>query len=126
MAEFIDGDIKDFVVAALLKSEMGAEMSTKVMKHHCHATDDYASLIPLQIAKDLKSGMAVDEVKKKPYKFQIEYFYWVLPEYIPTDDIHWEMITVTKAELDMAWKEIELEDMERKEREADEKLEDIS
>jgi hypothetical protein len=129
MAEFVEGDVKDFVVSALLNNAMGAEMSSQVMKHHCHATDEYASAVPLEIAKDLKDGMTAEEVKKKAYRFQVEYFYWTAPENIPTDDVHWEMITVSKAEMDIAWKEVEaddLDDMEEKEREADEKIQDFS
>lgn len=129
MAEFVEGDVKDFVVGALLNNPLGAEMSSKVMKHHCHATDEYASLIPLQIAEDLKNGDTPEEVKKKAYRFQIEYFYWTAPENIPTDDVHWEMITVSKSEMEIAWKEVEaeeLDDMEQKEREADEKIQEFS
>lgn len=126
MAEFVSGDVKDFVVAALMNNSMGAEMSSQVMKHHCHATDEYASLVPLQIAEDLRSGMTPEEVKAKSYRFQIEYFYWTEPENIPTDDVHWEMITITKSEMDIAWKEVELDDMEQKEREADEKIREMS
>ena len=126
MAEFIAGEVKTFVVSALMNSGMGAEMSSQVMKYHCHATDDYATSVPLQIAEDLKNGMTEEEVKNKPYRFQLEYFYWTEPENIPTDDVHWEMITVTKSEMEIAWKEIELEDMEKKEREADEKIQEIS
>lgn len=129
MAEFVSGDVKDFVVSALLNNPMGAEMSSKVMKHHCHATDECASAVPLQIAEDLKSGMSIDEVKSKPYKMQIEYFYWTAPDNIPTDDCHWEMITVSKSEMEIAWKELEaeeLDDMEQKEREADEKIQELS
>jgi hypothetical protein len=126
MAEFVDGDVKDFVVASLLKNQIGAEMASKVMKHHCHATDEYASKVPLEMALDLKNGMTIEEVKQKPYKFQLEYFYWTEPDNIPKDDIHWEMITISKEELEFAWKEIELEDMEKKEKEADEKIQDIS
>jgi hypothetical protein len=118
----------DFVVSALLTNSLGAEMAAKVMKHHCHATDEYASLVPLQIAEDLKNGVTAEEVKKRSYRFQIEYFYWTAPENIPTDDVHWEMITVSKAEMEIAWKECEaeeLDDMEQKEREADEKIQEI-
>jgi hypothetical protein len=129
MAEFVSGDVKDFVVAALLNNAMGAEMSSKVMKHHCHATDEYASSVPLQIAEDLNEGMTIEEVKAKPYRFQIEYFYWTAPENIPADDCHWETITISKSEMEIAWKEIEaeeLDDMEQKEREADEKFHEFS
>lgn len=119
MADLVDGDVKDFIVNNLLNYDKGGNTVTQVMKYHCHATDEYASSVPLLMAQDLKT-MSVEEVKQKPYRFQLEYFYWTEPENIPKDDVHWECITITKAEI-----EEELEDMEKKEQEADEKMHDF-
>jgi uncharacterized protein YfcZ (UPF0381/DUF406 family) len=119
MADLVDGDVKDFIVNNLLNYDKGGNTVTQVMKYHCHATDEYASSVPLLMAQDLQI-MSVEEVKKKPYRFQLEYFYWTEPENIPKDDVHWECITVTKSEI--AYAEQELEDMEKKEKEADEKM----
>jgi hypothetical protein len=48
----------------------------------------------LEIGEDLKSGMSVEEVQKKPYKYKMEMYYYTMPEYVPKGDLHWSACTV--------------------------------
>lgn len=120
MADFVKGDVKDYIIETLLTNPMGAEMATQVMKYHCHATDEYATSVPMAIAKDMADGMTREEVSIKSYRFQIEYFYWTEAKYVPKGDLHWECIAITRADFAEAMKE--LDDMEKKEQEADQKI----
>lgn len=100
MAELVDGDVKDFIINALRKPEkIGGEMVKQVLKHHCHATDYFSEAIMEQIYDDLhKYNLSENDVREKPYRFQIEYFYWTKPENIPENDVHWERISVVESD----------------------------
>jgi hypothetical protein len=97
MADLLESKEKDFIVDALMGTKMGADMAAQVMKKHFHATDHDSIRVPQMILEDLNE-LSPNEVKKKPYRFQLEYFYWTNPENIPTDDPHWETITLGKNE----------------------------
>lgn len=106
MAELVDGDVKNAIINTILNSKIGGDMAVQILKNTCHATDNYAESVAKDIANDLSGGMSVCDVKDKPYKLQIEYFYWTEIDNIPKDDVHWELISITNAELDLAYKEI--------------------
>jgi len=91
MADFVDGWVKRNVIDLLDKNTTGAESARKVMRNLVCSTEIDSILVPKRICEDLKAGMTTEEVASKPYKFQVEHFYWTAPENIP-DDPHWNTI----------------------------------
>ena len=54
------------------------------------------------MAQDLQAGLTIDQVAEKPYRFVVEQFYWVRPEFVPQDDVHWETITLIDTRPDVS------------------------
>jgi hypothetical protein len=50
--------------------------------------------VPRQMAEDILSGLSVDDVVAKPYKYTLEMFFYTKPENMPKDDPHWSSISV--------------------------------
>ena len=46
------------------------------------------------MSEDLMSGMSVDDVMKKPYKFTVEMFFYTKKEYLPKNDPHWTTVSL--------------------------------
>ncbi len=91
-ADFVDTNYKRDVIK-LLKLDK-AIPATKLMKRFHGATELDSIRIPLQMAEDLHSGMSEDEVAAKAYPLIVEYFFYTMKEYVPTDDPHWTLISL--------------------------------
>lgn len=97
VAEFVDGRMKQDIID-LLQNKDKAVAATQVMRKLGCATQADAMRVCKEICQDLISGMSVQEVEQKSYKFTIEVFYYTKKEYIPIDDPHWSIIGIANLE----------------------------
>jgi len=93
-AEFVNGDEKKQIISLLTSTENKMEATAQVMRKLLFASELDSYRVPRQMAEDLVSGLSLDEVAEKPYKYVIEMFFYTKPENIPKDDPHWSMISV--------------------------------
>jgi hypothetical protein len=95
VAELVDeGRLKRDVIDLMLNHPKGGESASKVMHKLGGAIERDSYRIPREIGEDLASGMTVDEVAAKPYRFVIEHLFYTQKEHVPVDDPHWELIPV--------------------------------
>lgn len=92
VAEFIDGMMKKNIIDLLHKDK--AEAAVAVMRKLGCATEGDAIRVVREVCDDLVSGMGVEEVEKKAYKYTLESFYYTQKEHVPVDDPHWSLINV--------------------------------
>ncbi len=93
MAEFVDGHLKEQTIRLLTNTDKAYTVTQLMRKLGCaNEIDSYR--VPLNIAQDLADGMSPEEVESKPYKYQMEMFFYTWKECIPKDDPHWEIIGI--------------------------------
>lgn len=93
----------------LISTNDSAISASQMMKNALHATERDSVRVLIEIINDLLSGMRVDKVLKKPYKYKIEIFFYTWPEYVPNDP-HWRSVSLLR--LDKAKKsQEEIENM---------------
>ena len=92
--EFIEGNEKRQIISLLTATENKMEATAQVMRKLLHASELDAYRIPRMMAEDILSGMSVDEVAQKPYKYTLEMFFYTKPENVPKSDPHWSTISV--------------------------------
>lgn len=93
IAEFVDGPEKKQMIALLSETDKVIP-ATHIMRKLLFASELDSYKIPQQILEDLLSGMSVDEVAAKPYKYTLEMYFYTKPEYVPKNDRHWSIISV--------------------------------
>lgn len=93
MAELIKGEEKKYLIKLLTEKDKAVSAS-QFMKKALLATEKESVRIPIQIANDLLSGMDEKKVLNKVYKFQMEAFFYTWPECVPSNDIHWECVSL--------------------------------
>jgi hypothetical protein len=98
IAEFVAGEDKWAVVEAVQRPGASVLSAVKLMRKRCHATEIDAMRVLKEIIKDLQSGMSVEEVVDKPYRYTLELFYYTEPQNIPQDDPHWTQITLLNSD----------------------------
>ena len=98
MAEFVKGNEKKNILDLITTTTGKAHAITQVMRKLLFASEADAIRIPRQMAEDMLEGMSYDEVLEKPYKYQIECFFYTKPEYLPLDDPHWCAISIVNIE----------------------------
>jgi|APGre2960657404_1045060.scaffolds.fasta_scaffold00005_11 hypothetical protein len=91
-AEFIDGMMKKNIIDLLHKDK--AEAAVSVMRKLGCATEGDSIKVVRAVCDDLVSGMSIDDVEKKVYRYTLEAFYYTQKEHIPTDDPHWSPVNV--------------------------------
>lgn len=91
-ADFIDGMMKKNIIELLKKDK--ALAAIQVMRKLGCATEKDALRICKEVCTDLFNGMSEDEVEKKPYRYEMESFYYTKKEYVPLDNPHWSVISV--------------------------------
>lgn len=96
IAELTDGQIKRDLVYLLSQGDKGGQSSQKVMRKLGGATEADSIRIPKEITGDLLSGMSVEDVCAKPYKYHLETFYYTEKQNVPKDDPHWSIISLKK------------------------------
>lgn len=94
VAEFVDGNEKRQIISLLTSTENKMEATAQVMRKLLFANELDAYKVPRMMAEDLFSGMTVDEVAQKPYKYTLEMFFYANPNSIPKDDPHWSVISL--------------------------------
>lgn len=104
MADFVKGNEKQNVLDLLYKKGK-IEPCTQVMRKLLFATEIDAIRVPKLMIEDLIGGMSYYEVLEKPYRYQVEIFYYTKPEYIPKDDPHWSCINIKNLDEHLARKD---------------------
>lgn len=92
-AEFVDGGEKRQIIA-LLRDTDKMVATTQVMRKLLFATERDSYRIPREMAADMKNGMSADECAAKVYKYTVEMYFYTKPEYVPSDDPHWAIISI--------------------------------
>jgi hypothetical protein len=92
-AELREGPEKRNLVD-LLTFTSKAEAATQVMRRLLHAHPRDSFRVPRQIVQDMLSGMTVEEIMAKPYKFTFQAYFYTFPEYVPKNDPHWSSISL--------------------------------
>jgi hypothetical protein len=110
IAEFVEGQMKTDIVDLLNRCDDKVIAATQVMRKLGCATQKDAIRICKEICEDVVSGLSIEEVLKKPYKYTIEMFYYTKREYIPRDDPHWSTIGIENLDdfLDQAGNKLEM------------------
>lgn len=110
MAELIEGRIKHDVIDLLCNKKNKTEAAMQVMRKLGSATEKDSIRVCKEICKDLASGLSLQEVEKKIYKYQLEMFYYTKKEYIPIDDPHWSVISLKNLDefLDQAGQRVKM------------------
>lgn len=93
IADLVDSGEKRDVIE-LLRNTNKVIPTTNVMKKLLFACELDSYTVPRQIVEDLISGMSVDDVAAKPYRYKVEIFFYTKPEHIPRDDPHWNCISL--------------------------------
>ena len=94
IAEFVYGDLKQDIVRLLQISDFGAKTSLQIMKKLGKTNEVEALKLVKSICADLYGGMKEDEVLAKSYKYILEMCFFTKKEYVPEDDLHWEILTI--------------------------------
>jgi len=92
MADFVKGPEKKQMISLVCKPDK-AIAASQVMRKLLHATEIDSVRVPRMIIEDLLSGMSIDKVLKKPYRYKIEVFFYTWPECVPNDP-HWTSISL--------------------------------
>lgn len=88
IAEFISGPEKQQMIDLLHMPEK-ARPAVQVMRKLLFANERDAFRVPREMVEDLTKGMSIQEVLDKPYRYTLEYFYYVDPQHVPEGDPHW-------------------------------------
>jgi hypothetical protein len=94
IAEFVDGGEKRQIISLLTDTENKMEATIQVMRKLLFASEQDAYRVPREMAEDLISGLSIEDIAKKPYKYTLEMFFYTRLENIPKDDPHWCCISV--------------------------------
>jgi hypothetical protein len=98
-AELIEGtEKKNLVQLMYAKKDNIMPAALQIMrKIFCASYKDSMRVLE-EILTDLLSGMSIDEVCKKPYKFTAHMYFYTLPEYFPKQeddpDKHWTKVSI--------------------------------
>jgi hypothetical protein len=95
IAEFVDGKMKQDIIHLLTNHDNKAIAATNVMRKLGCATESEAIRICKEVTEDLANGMTEKEVEEKAYRYKMEIFYYVKKEYVPENDPHWTIISIT-------------------------------
>ena len=93
-AEFVEGNEKRQIISLLTATENKMEATAQVMRKLLHASELDAYRVPRMMAEDILSGMSVEEVAQKAYKYTFEMFFYTILENVPKGDPHWTTISV--------------------------------
>lgn len=79
----------------LLITDGAAISASQMMKNALHATERDSVRVLIEILNDLLSGMRIDKVLKKSYKYKLELFFYTWPECVPNDP-HWKSVSLIR------------------------------
>jgi hypothetical protein len=86
-------DEKRFLIK-LLQRPNSVQSAISMMTKVFYADHESAYRVPTEIAQDLIAGMSEDEVAEKSHEYMGEFYYYVLPQYVPQDDPQWTIINI--------------------------------
>ncbi len=92
IADFIDGPLKRDVLNILEYHD--ALSVPKIMKKVGCAAERDSYRIPIEMVKDLLSGMPREQVAQKQYRYTVEVFFYTKKECVPKYDPHWSVISI--------------------------------
>ncbi len=93
VAQLVDGQLKRDLINLLRNTEK-AIPATNVMRKLGCATESEATRICIEMTRDMLAGLTDDEVAAQVYEYQLESFYYTVPENVPPADPHWSTITI--------------------------------
>ncbi len=105
-AELVDGKLKRDIIEFLRFQD--AKGVPKIMRKMVNATEEDSLRVPKEMLRDLLSGMTVEQVARKEYKFLLEVFFYTKKEYVPKDDPHWSLISLVNLDKFMDDAELDL------------------
>ncbi len=85
IVELMDCDLKRKVIECLAKEKDGAKAASSLLTKFGKAQPEESYRICKEMTEDMLSGMSPGSVANKCYKYQIELFFYTMPEYIPED-----------------------------------------
>ena len=94
IAELRDGDLKEQIVEALFLENIGPKKAVTLMTKLGKAPRKEAIRLVRKIFMDLYNGMTKPIVIAKTYEYLFEIFYYTKEEYVPKDDMHWEIVKI--------------------------------
>ena len=106
-AEFIDGFMKRNVIELLSTHKNAGNTAPQVMRKLGLALEEDSIRICREIVEDLMSGMSEDEVAEKAYPFTLECFFYTEKENVPTDDSHWDIVSINNLDKFLDENEVE-------------------
>ncbi len=95
IGELVEGDDKNRIIEFIKTNPVGADMAVKTLRHRCGAVHLDAAKVALEMAEDLNSGMSEEDVKSKPYKMEIEMFFYCKKEDVPQTP-HWDTLPIVR------------------------------
>jgi hypothetical protein len=93
ICQLINNEEKRFLIQLLQRPDSARSITTMMTKVF-NASKHSSWSLPIEMGNDLLGGMSVDEVAKKEYEFEGEFYYYTMPDYIPKDDPHWEIVKI--------------------------------
>lgn len=94
MAELVYGDLKQDIVRLLKTSDFGAKTSLQLMRKLGKASEKESLKLVRHMCADLYGGMTEQEVLTKSYSYILEMCFFTKKEYVPQNDLHWEVLTI--------------------------------
>lgn len=98
VAELTAGHLKEQIVNALCGEDIGAKKAVQLAVKLGRTNRKEAVKLIKNICADLFAGMQKDAVIAKSYKYVFEMFFYTKAEYVPENDQHWEVITLSNVE----------------------------
>ncbi len=92
-AELVDGNLKKDIIYLLATTDK-YQQCISMLERIGFAEHREAVRICKEIAEDLKNGMMSAEIRKKPYKYKLQAFYYVEKQHIPQNDPHWSYVEI--------------------------------
>lgn len=95
VAELRDGDLKEQIVEALFLENIGPKKAVTLMTKLGKAPRKEAIALIKKIFMDLYNGMSKPMAIAKTYEYLFEIFYYTKEEYVPKNDMHWEIVKIS-------------------------------
>lgn len=92
IAELANGDLKKQIVDTLLEQKIGAQKAIQIFSKLGHASYHESLKVVKAICNDLLAGMSKEMVMNKSYEYKLEMHFYTKPEYVPTENKHWQTV----------------------------------
>ena len=88
-------DLKEQIVEALFLGNIGPKKAVTLMTKLGKAPRKEAIALIKKIFMDLYNGMSKPMAIAKTYEYLFEIFYYTKEEYVPKNDMHWEIVKIS-------------------------------